>query len=40
MSINYLLTGDKMFPSLHGVPGKEAKRILAEIEDLKLEPEW
>ena len=40
MSINYLLTGDKMFPSLHRVPGKEAKRILEEIEDLKLEPEW
>ena len=40
VSINYLLTGDEMFPSLHRIPEKDAKRILEEIEDLRPEPEW
>ena len=39
VSINYLLTGDKMFPSLHQIPKKDQKRILEEIEDLKPEVE-
>ena len=40
VSINYLLTGDEMFPSLHRIPEGEAKRILQEIEDLGPEPAW
>lgn len=40
VSINYLLTGDEMFPSLHRIPEGEAKRILQEIEDLEPEPAW
>lgn len=39
MSINYLLTGDEMYPSLYKVPKKDAERILAEIEELRPEPE-
>jgi hypothetical protein len=35
VSINYLLTGDELFPSLHRIPKKDQKRLLAEIEDLK-----
>ena len=40
VSINYLLTGDELFPSLHRIPKKDAKRLLQEIEDLRPEPEW
>ncbi len=40
VSINYLLTGDEMFPSLHKIDKKNAERILDEIEELKPEPEW
>ena len=40
VSINYLLTGDEMFPSLHQIPKKDAKRMLDEIEELRPEPEW
>jgi len=39
VSINYLLTGDKMFPSLHQIPEKTAEKILDMIEDLKPEIE-
>ena len=39
VSINYLLTGDELFPSLHLIPKKEQKRMLEEIEDLKPEVE-
>ena len=39
VSINFLLTGDKMFPSLHQLPKKEAKRLLDEIEELRPEPD-
>lgn len=39
VSINYLLTGDELFPSLHQIPEKEQKRLLQEIEDLKPEVE-
>ena len=31
VSINYLLTGDKLFPSLHGLKKKDSRRILDEI---------
>ena len=37
--INFLLTGDEMFPSLHQLPKKEAKRLLDEIEELRPEPD-
>ena len=37
VSINYLLTGDELFPSLHRIPMKDQKRLLEEIEDLKPE---
>jgi len=50
VSINYLLTGDEMFPSLHQLKKKDVDRILEEIEDHltgkilmekgKLEAEW
>lgn len=40
VSINYLLTGDEMYPSLHQIPGKDAQRLLDEIEKLRPEPEW
>lgn len=39
VSINYLLNGDEMFPSLHRLKKAEAKRILSQIESLKPEPE-
>ena len=39
VSINYLLTGDELFPSLHQILKKEQKRLLGEIEDLKPEVE-
>ena len=35
VSINYLLTGDELFPSLHQLSKKDAERILDEIEKLK-----
>ena len=31
VSINYLMTGDELFPSLHGLKKKDARRILDEI---------
>ena len=34
-SINYLLTGDELFPSLRQLKKKDADRILEEIKDLK-----
>ena len=40
VSINYLLTGDEMYPSLHQIPKKDAKRLLDEIEELRPKPEW
>ena len=39
VSINFLLTGDELFLSLHQIPKKEQKRLLQEIEDLKPEIE-
>ncbi len=39
VSINYLLTGDELFPSLHRVEKKKVEDILRMIEDLKPEPE-
>ncbi|MBQ4304569.1 MAG: hypothetical protein II774_08785 [Lachnospiraceae bacterium] len=36
VSLNYLLTGDRLFPSLHMLSEKQAEGILQEIEDLKL----
>lgn len=39
VSINYLLTGDEMFPSLHRLEKKEAKNILRAIEELRPEPD-
>jgi len=39
VSINYLLTGDELFPSLHRVEKKKAEDILRMIEDLRPEPE-
>ena len=39
VSINYLLTGDKMFPSLHRIPEKSVGKILDMIEELKPETE-
>lgn len=35
VSINYLLTGDELFPSLHRLKKKEAEKILNTIEDLR-----
>ena len=40
VSINYLLTGDELYPSLHKLSRKEAKRILNEIDELRPDPEW
>ena len=37
VSINYLLTGDEMFPSLHRLKKKDAERLKREIEDLTPE---
>ena len=39
VSINYLLTGDELFPSLHRIPMKDQKRLLEDIADLKPEVE-
>ncbi len=39
VSINYLLTGDELFPSLHRMEKKKAEDILRMIEDLRPEPE-
>ncbi len=39
VSINYVLTGDEMYPSLHRVPKKDAERIISEIEKLRPEPD-
>ena len=39
VSINYLLTGDEMYPSLHRIPKKDAERLMEEIEELRPEPE-
>ncbi len=39
VSINYLLTGDELFPSLHQLKKEDANRILEKIEDLKPEIE-
>ena len=38
VSINYLLTGDEMYPSLHRLEKKEAENILRAIEELKPDP--
>ena len=35
VSINYLVNGDELFPSLHGLDEKDTERILEEIEELK-----
>lgn len=40
VSINYLLVGDEMFPSLWQLEKKDADRIMKEIESLKPKPEW
>lgn len=40
VSINYLLTGDELFPSLHQLKKKDAEKILEEIEDLMPEIEY
>ena len=39
VSINYLVNGDELFPSLHRLKKTDIKRILDEIEDLKPEVE-
>lgn len=39
VSINYLLVGDEMFPSLWQLEKKDADRIMKEIEGLKPGPE-
>lgn len=35
VSINYLVNGDELFPSLHSLDEKDTERILEEIEELK-----
>ena len=37
VSINYLLTGDEMFPSLRRLGKKEAEKILQAIEELRTD---
>lgn len=37
VSVNYLLTGDEKYPSLHQIGEDDAERILEEIESLKPE---
>ena len=37
VSVNYLLVGDEMFPSLRQLKKKDADRILEKIEELKPE---
>ena len=39
VSINYLVSGDELSPSLHQLEKEDAERILDEIEDLKPEME-
>ncbi len=39
VSVNYLLTGDEMFPGLRKLK-KDADKILEEIEGLKPGIEW
>jgi len=39
VSLNYLLTGDSLFPSLHMLSEKQSEGILQDIEYLKLCPE-
>ena len=39
VSINYLVTGDELFPSLHRLKKRDAEKILNEIEMLKPEIE-
>ena len=39
VSINYLVTGDELFPSLRQLKKRDAQRILNEIEELKPEIE-
>ena len=39
VSINYLVTGDEWFPSLHRLKQRDAERVLNEIEELKPEVE-
>ena len=39
VSINYLLSGDEMFPSLHNIDERKAEEILNQIEELKPKPE-
>ena len=38
VSINYLLTGDELFPSLHSLKEKEAESILRKIAELSPDP--
>ena len=35
VSINYLMTGDELFPSLHGLKKNDVRRLLEEIEEMK-----
>lgn len=39
VSINYLLTGDELFPSLHRLKKKEAEKVLSTIEELRPKPD-
>ena len=39
VSINYLVTGDEWFPSLHQLKKRDAEKIMNEIEELKPEVE-
>jgi len=39
VSINYLVTGDELFPSLRSLKKRDAQKILDEIEMLKQEIE-
>ena len=39
VSINYLVTGDELFPSLHQLENQDKQKILDEIEMLKPEIE-
>lgn len=37
VSINYLLTGDELFPSYHQLKKKDIEHIMGDIERLKPE---
>ena len=39
VSINYLLTGDELYPNLHKIPQKDVQRLMDEIENLRPEPD-